>query len=236
MSAAAAHASPDWRVGPGNWLSATLPATGDAGRLDGLPQPVRLIGGAMLCAELPFHRGSDEVRGAVAAALRAGQAALARAPFDSVTGPSREVGKLLAEALRAARRNFDEADEGILVHIESARSVMRVDCRPHSGGVLLRADLCRFRAAAKESMLALEHFLGSLSASFRMVRPRLAADRVQLSAALPVELVREWFVDKALDALDVASAAARRETRLLQRDPALARRYLQFQTQKGGES
>ena len=98
-----------------------------------------------------------------------------------------------------------------------------------AGAAIFRTRLVRrLRVAVTDEVLsALADFLSAVNDRFRFARAVFVNDRLVVEHVVPVEVLTLLAIDRAVEALAISAAAAKRECAVLL-SAELARQYLEF--------
>jgi hypothetical protein len=219
---------------PDGWLVAAAPVAGSpdvllerqAGIM-GLAK-VALASEPVLLAEMPATpRLEDRLRG-VLDALRSGLATLDNPgtpePPVGGLGEATEVLETYASSCRWERAKSEACWS---FRIATANGRQRIVGEPLPGFVRFSSTLAALRNPSPDSRRALSHFLTGLNGRLRFARAALTARAAVLEVVLRVQGLDTPLIERAVGALLVGSAAARRESVALL-DPELAGAYCSF--------
>jgi hypothetical protein len=96
--------------------------------------------------------------------------------------------------------------------------------------VVFRASIAYLGRASHASFDALEHFVLSLNARFRLVRGAFVADKLVGEVALPTALLKPSLVDHAVRSISASLQTKRACTALI--DEPVAAQYLDLHTHR----
>lgn len=221
-------------VEPDGWLVGSTP-------LDGAPDGwfarqsriltlAKIVPGPSLLAELPMPEGSgDDVR-TLKAVLREALAALADG--DPTTGvdprataaADREAGEILTAFAASSPWLVTPPGAEVALVVETARGRQQRITATVGAGRLRVAARLGGRPGEAASGRAIGSFLLALNARVRLARGSVGEAGVELEVVLPSWVVNVDLLDRAIGALVVAAAMAKRECAALL-DPAVAEAF-----------
>jgi hypothetical protein len=224
---------------PDGWLVAAAPVDASPDSLLARqalilgPAKVALAPGPAVLAEMPAMPSLEDALRRVLDAVRAGVAVLngVGAPGFPAGDPD-EAAVALAAYASSCPWDQDQSGARWSFRIATPGGLQRIVAEAIPGFARLTSTLAPLVNASVEARAALGHFLAALNGSLRLARGALTDSAAVLEVILPVAGLGPSVIEKAVGALIVGSAAARRECMALLDVPRLAGAYCSFHLER----
>ena len=230
---------------PEGWLMGWTPLSGGCdrwiARQTRVQTAAKIVSGPALRVDMPIAEspaGSGTLAHAVTALTRVLREALAfmtgddspmaaAAPSSAMSAADRAVIDMLhAYATSSPWPVSDEAGGWTLL-VETAVGAQRINARARGGRLRFTARLVRQQPCEPAARAAVAHFLLALNEHIRLARGTVGDAGVLVEVVVPAWSVSSGLIDRAVGALIVAAAVAKRECAALM-DPAVAAAFCAF--------
>jgi hypothetical protein len=220
---------------PDGWLVAAAPVDASPDSLlvrQALilgPAKVALAPGPAVLAEMPAMPSLEDGLRRVLDAARTGLAVFDGAGAPEVpAGDPVDTAAALAAYVSSCPWEWDRDGSRWSLRISTPSGLQRIMAEALPGFARLTSTLAPLVNASPEARRALSHFLAALNGSLRLARGALTEMAAVLEVILPAPGLGPSLIEKAIGALIVGFAAARRESMALLDVPELAGAYCSF--------